>query len=131
MPFPPVPPTPSADARLLQRALFAPAPPGDHNIETFRVYEALEAGALPIALAYKEPGQAAPPGGDYWNALLGRGQPVLSVGSWYDAGHTMCRLISDPPRLRRLLADAGTWWAAYKETLRDRVDAMRADLLRQ
>ena len=112
--------------RLLQRALFAPAPPGDHNIDAFRVYEALEAGTLPIALAYTP---AQPAGGDYWTGLLGRGHPVISVGSWYEAGHAICALIRDPPRLRRALADADAWWAAKKEELRDRVDALRGDLL--
>lgn len=113
-------------AALLQRAVFAPAPAGDHNLDSFRVYEALEAGVLPIAIKSTD---TQPAGGDYFTNLLGPGHPVLGVSSWYEAGHTICGLLKDPPRLRRTLADASKWWAEYKESLRDRVDSLRAALL--
>src|SRR6185312_3174692 len=64
----------TADYRaLMDESMIVPCPAGWSNLESFRVYEALEAGCIPIV--------EKRPGFDYFTALLGP-HPIPTVADW-------------------------------------------------
>lgn len=102
----------SADAygELLRESAFAPAPMGNTMIEVMRLYEALEAGCIPIV-----PRRLTL---DYYRELFGK-HPIPTFRSWSDAA-VFVRGIT-PPAADALQADIGQWWAQYQEALQKRV----------
>lgn len=100
----------------LRDAAFVACPMGNANIESFRVYEALEAGAVPIVEARR--------GFDYFRLLLGP-NPLPTVRSWSQAPALIAELHEDRT-LGALQERTRSWWQGYKEQLRRSV---RADVL--
>jgi len=96
---------------LLQDAIFAPAPCGWWNLESFRVYEALESGAIPIV--EKNPI-------DYFKLLLGD-YPFPSVKSWDNAPFLINKLLANPERLEKLRVKCHIWWNNYKASLKQKI----------
>ena len=98
------------------RAMFVPTPDGNFNVDTFRFYEALEAGALPVVLVTggNQPGQR------YWDGVFGEHHPILHPASWSSAGALMAQL-RRPDMRERLEAyhqQVVDWWLTYKWSLR-------------
>jgi hypothetical protein len=100
---------PSEYARLMSSAKIAPAPAGAVSPDTFRVYEALQAHAVPIAddisPAYNSAG--------YWSALYPDAPfPILS--DYKDLpGYIGDSLADYPKRANRIAA----WWVAEKRRM--------------
>lgn len=99
-------------ADALATAKVAPCPGGPVTPDTFRVWEALEAGALPLADAHA--GERDAPG--YWQTLLGADPPFPLVEAW------------EPELVGRALADwpananrAQAWWLGWKRQLASRL----------
>jgi hypothetical protein len=100
-----------ADYRaLLDECVYAPCPSGWSNLESFRVYEALEAGCIPIV--------EQRPNFDYFTALLGP-HPMPTVSQWSDAPALIERL--DAAATERLRLECVAWWADYKPKLKARL----------
>ncbi|QSR85446.1 exostosin family protein [Methylacidimicrobium sp. B4] len=96
----------------LRDAAFCPCPMGNVVLETFRVYEALEAGCIPIVehrFAF-----------DYFRSLLGE-NPLPSVRSWGEGASYMRRLASDPASLDASQREIRQWWRFYKAKLQREV----------
>jgi GR25 family glycosyltransferase involved in LPS biosynthesis len=72
---------------ILLNSWFVPCPAGN-NGETFRIYEALEAGAVPVIV--QEPGME-----DYLT-FIGRYLPLMLATSWDHAAQLMYSLRKDP-----------------------------------
>jgi len=89
---------------LMDESVFAPCPGGWSNLETFRVYEALEAGAIPIV--------EKRPGFDYYTALLGA-HPMPSFFTWAEAA----AFVADVRDVERLRGACMEWWRALKPGL--------------
>ena len=66
---------------LLLDSVFAPCPAGN-NAETFRIYEALECGAIPLVL------------GEFVGPL-----PLIRLASWAEAGDCITHLMANPDKL--------------------------------
>jgi hypothetical protein len=103
---------PPADyIKTLWKAEWAPCPAGNVRPETFRMWEALEAGAVPIL-------DATSPAGDqgYWPFTLGD-HPFTVLADWSQIGEVM----SQPPPL------VGPWYSGFKAKFRrDIWDAWRS-----
>lgn len=94
----------------LAASKFAPCPSGPATPDTFRLYEALEAGVVPIAdghcPAYPEPG--------YWQHLLQDEPPFPVVTNWDELpGLLNSSLNSWPTLVNRCFA----WWQRHKAQL--------------
>lgn len=96
---------PAEYIRCMAKAKVAPAPSGAVSPDSFRLWEALEAGAIPVADA------VSPVDGltDYWTRLLGE-VPFLVVEDWSQVSWT------------ELLADwnldpVAEWYQGYKRRL--------------
>ena len=88
---------------LLLNSKFVPVPRGNH-FETFRLYEALEHGAIPLYVRT---------GGDdfYWNWLVGH-LSLVEIKQWSDVPALLTSLGED------YQATLCTQWAAWKEECR-------------
>jgi hypothetical protein len=96
---------------LMDESVVIPCPGGWSNLETFRVYEALEAGCIPLVEKRK--------GYDYYRALLGP-HPMPTVANW-DEGAAVLRSLKDGGGLQPLQRACGDWWKTYKARLKDDV----------
>jgi hypothetical protein len=90
--------------------------PGGHNAETFRVYEAMQAGAIPILT--KEPGM------ELYLEYLGRWLPLLIAENWQHATQIVNTLRQNPEiyeQYRTTLLDA---WEKMKNDLQTKARAV-------
>lgn len=84
----------------LRSARFAPAPAGPVSPDNFRLYEALETGAIPIG-----------DGGDYWNYLFGEQVPFPIINDWSEVRHIIS---NNMPNWLPLSNKVFAWWQLYK-----------------
>ncbi len=103
---------------VMTNSAFAPAPMGNVVIETWRFWEALEYGAIPIAPRNL--------GFDYYANLLGP-NPVPTFRTWSQAAGFLSALAADPAALDRLQGEVLGWWASEKERWAARVKAHVAE----
>jgi hypothetical protein len=103
---------PGAYSEMLHDSTFVPCPMGNVNLESFRLYEALDAGAIPIV--------ERRPWMDYYTQLLGE-HPLPSVTSWDEAVHLMKSLLSDPAAMNRMQMVIHEWWGRFQNDLRQRL----------
>lgn len=102
---------PAEFAEALRQSVFCPAPMGNVMIESWRFYEALENGAIPIVERRRTL--------DYYRRLLGP-HPVPSFASWSKARRFVEAAMASPGELDRLQADVLGWWADCKRQWRVR-----------
>lgn len=103
---------------LLGDTVFAPCPMGRLNLECFRLYEALESGAIPIV--------ERRPTLDYFAKLLGP-NPIMGAWSWAAARDKIRLLAADPPRLNQLQREILSWWDMHKQTIKNSISQFVAD----
>jgi hypothetical protein len=92
---------------LMDDTVVVPCPGGWSNLETFRVYEALEAGCIPIV--------ERRPGFDYFTQLLGP-HPIPSVMTWRE-GAALAAWLKDNDGLEALRDQCAQWWHMRKPQL--------------
>ena len=110
---------PERYAQVLAESVFAPCPKG-RSLETFRFYEAIEAGAIPVMELDAYAREHLPP--SYLAA------PVVFVDRWEDAPAKMARLYGDLPGLARRQAELAGW---YRELMGGVVGRLEALLVRR
>jgi hypothetical protein len=99
--------------RILRDSIFVPCSMGNLNLDSFRVYEALECGAIPIL--EKRAGL------DYFSRLLGA-HPLPTFSNWRLAARFISFMLHDRDALVNLQKQCIDWWAGYKQNLRDQVE---------
>jgi hypothetical protein len=94
-------------------AKVSPCPSGPDTPDSFRLYEALEMGVLPIADA------TCPAGGHgYWHQLCGGAPPFPVIDHWKDLPEVMAKAVAGwPGNANRAFA----WWQQYKRNLHHRI----------
>ncbi len=92
---------------FMDDCIFAPCPSGSVNLDSFRVYEALEAGCIPIVERRE--------GFDYFTALLGT-HPMITIDTWSDAPAKIEDVIGRDD-VERIQSSCGEWWRHYKMNL--------------
>jgi hypothetical protein len=90
-------------------SIFVPCPDGI-NAETFRVYEALDAGCIPIVIHSER--------NDMWFRWISSHVPILDISSWDNALRNMYQLLSKPATLEIYRNEVLTAWVNWKNTLR-------------
>jgi hypothetical protein len=99
-------------AQILRDSVFVPCCMGNVNVETPRIYEALECGAVPILEKRISL--------DYFRELLGD-HPMPSFGSWKQAARFILAIQHDRAAKDELSLRCSRWWATYKRDLTQRV----------
>jgi hypothetical protein len=93
---------------LMSNSAFAPAPMGNVTLESFRIYEALDCGAVPIVEKRK--------GFDYFSLLFGP-HPLPCVMDWTEAPKLISHWISAPSALDDLQSRVMEWWSQLRKKL--------------
>ena len=106
---------------LLDETVVVPCAGGWSNLETFRVYEALEAGCIPIV--------EKRPGFDYFTALLGP-HPMPTVMTWTEGAELVKRLKS-AGELESQRRACAAWWRARKPALAESTSQFVRQALRR
>lgn len=94
---------------VLRRSMFVPCPMGNANLESYRTYEALECGAIPIV----EKRWTL----NYYRHLLGPEFPGLVMPSWSAARAEVERVTRSRAELDARQDRCIQWWREYKQTL--------------
>ena len=106
-------PLPPAEYReVMTESVFAPCPMGRLNLECFRLYEALECGAIPIV--------ERRPFFDYFTGLLGP-NPLPAIKHWSDAQRLIQRIGQHPQDLDGLQHEIRLWWSERKLAYRQEI----------
>jgi hypothetical protein len=113
--------------QVLQDTVFAPCPMGNVVLETWRLYESLELGCIPLIEKRL--------GIDYYTNLFGP-NPVPSFHNWNAARRYAESLLGNRHELNRTQGRIRDWWVAHKDRVRAQVRGAlngpsQADELRQ
>ena len=93
-------------SEILTSTIFIPCPNGFFHPETYRLYEALECGCIPIVEnAYK-----------YYDRLFPN-NPFIKVDRWIEAKSVIREWRDDQIKQKR--EECGTWWSQYKKQLQE------------
>jgi hypothetical protein len=98
--------------RALFDSVFVPCPMGNVNLESFRVYESLECGAIPILESRLTL--------DYFRLTLGD-HPLPTFRSWNAAARYIRHLMADSTLLLAKQEECLAWWQGYKVGLKGQV----------
>jgi hypothetical protein len=98
--------------QILHNSTFVPCPMGNVHLESFRTYEAIECGAIPILERRL--------GFDYYANLLGK-HPLPTFSTWKRAARFVETIKGDTPALNRLQGECAEWWNCKKQNLRKRI----------
>jgi hypothetical protein len=100
-------------------SIFVPCPPGMHP-ETFRVYEALENGAIPLIVRSE--------GDEQWIEMLKTSLPILNIPNWQHAAAIVHNLVNDKQMLEIYRNQVLTQWAQYKANLKSQINGIIGEL---
>ena len=101
--------------KILKQSVFAPCPRGNRSVDSFRLYEALECGCIPII--EKDP---------YWKNLLGDHPLIECPPSWEGVGKDMSVLLQDKLFLAEHSKKVFEWWQNHKAALKDSIELICA-----
>jgi hypothetical protein len=101
-----------AFTELLSESVFSPCPMGNVMLETFRVYESLEMGCIPIV--------ECRPWMPYYDHLL-PGHPIPTFPSWGKARSFVEAMSKNEPGLVDYQRTVANWWQGHKVRLRNEV----------
>jgi len=93
-------------------AVFGICPIGRFNLDCFRLYEVMEAGAIPVTLARTERQPYAP---SYWELLFGQNPPFVHRGTWGECLLEVQSLLGNPEACEMRRKEVCRFWAAAKE----------------
>tara|TARA_Y100000590_G_scaffold293279_1_gene330308 strand:+ start:520 stop:1395 length:876 start_codon:yes stop_codon:yes gene_type:complete len=94
--------------QILSQTKFIPCPNGFVHPETYRVYEALECGSIPIVEnAYK-----------YYDRLFPN-NPFLKVDRWVEAKEIINKWTEQ--KINQKSEECNLWWLKYKKKLQDNI----------
>lgn len=102
---------------LLADTVFSPCPMGNVIIETWRLYESLELGCIPLVEKRVSL--------DYYGRMFGP-NPIPAFHTWRQAREYAETLASDRLGLLRKQSELRDWWAAHKVKVRAEVQAALA-----
>jgi hypothetical protein len=97
---------------MLEDSKFALCPRGQVNNDCFRLYEALEAGSIPVALSFAEHMQVRP---SYWHAVFygESNMPFVVADSWEEAAEKVKGII-EQNRGQEVQAQCQEFWTRWK-----------------
>lgn len=103
--------TPEEYAHLLVNSQTVPAPSGPETLDSFRAFEALEAGAIPL-LDLNCP--RIQNGHHYWRSILGD-HPLPMLSNWAEMPEVLEGITQEDNNL------VYAWWQLYKRSIQHRI----------
>ncbi len=111
---------PTEYCEMLRNTKFVPCLRGFCSLESFRIYEALEHGCIPVYVpgdSYNCP--------DELQALYGS-HPFLAIPSWAEAPSILTKLMGNPAVLEPYRQKVMDWWTHTKDQVRTKIAAALA-----
>ena len=112
-------------AKILADSIFVPAPQGGASNDSFRIYEALEAGSIPVVMNNAFSQNFKP---SYWHYVFPGTQkfPFICEDSWINASFRAYTLLTgsdkttesldlDYEELEKIQSECQTFWQYYKK----------------
>jgi hypothetical protein len=99
---------------LLLNSKFVPCPRGQ-NVETYRFYEALECGCIPLVLFTPE--------NDGWIKIFKNQIPFLKLENWGHAAALLQHFSKNPEQMEQYRNAILVSWANYKRSLKETIRA--------
>lgn len=96
--------------KILQQSIFAPCPRGNTSVDTFRLYEAIESGSIPIVVK-----------DEYWNHLFGDNHPLIQVSNWSKAADDISALSKEIKWQEEYSSKLTSWWNDQKNKLKQKI----------
>lgn len=103
---------------MMDHSKFGLCPIGNCNLDTFRFYEVLEAGCIPVVIdnskdqPYDKWNLIS-----YWHALF-KGEnesfPWIHANSWDECSRIVSEILADPERYHHMRAKAKVFWEKWK-----------------
>jgi GR25 family glycosyltransferase involved in LPS biosynthesis len=109
---------PEAYSKLCMTSIFVLCPRG-HNVETFRFYEALEHGAIPVFVREE--------GDDAYFTFLTKHLPIISFPTWGHALVAAVGLLNNQQTLIDYRKHLFTSWIQWKESLKQQCQSVLVD----
>lgn len=92
---------------LMLDTIFIPCARGCYNLDSFRLYEALECGCIPVV-------EKVPY--DYFGSFFGN-HPFIAVSSWTEAPRIIQALLNNPAALEAKREACYEWWQRFKKNM--------------
>jgi dihydrofolate reductase len=109
---------PAAYFQVMKNSKFVLCPVGNCSLDTFRLYEALEACAIPVVLCRNINQPFVRFLKNYWELLFGGEVPFVSTGSWEENVDVVRRYLTYPALYEVVLAQCRQFWENYKTQLK-------------
>lgn len=97
-------------AELFNDSIFVPCPQGNYSIDTCRLCEALQVGAIPIVER-----------NEYWTNLFGADHPLIQIDSWNEVPALIENLLKDKDALEVRRQQTYNWWVNHLTSLQEKV----------
>lgn len=106
-------------ARILKQSKYALCPPGQDSMDSFRLYEALEAGCVPVTLKYSNQFKIYP---SYWHGVFygEHDLPFVMEDSWEDCINKVKTMSESEFKNRQ--KDCITLWNKWKNVWKNEVN---------
>lgn len=98
---------------MLSNSIFALCPPGNIHLDSFRMYEALEAGAIPVTLAFTQQQPYSP---SYWTYVFAQSDaiPFVAEESWEKCMEKVTYLLQHKEELEQVQTKCIEFWNKCK-----------------
>lgn len=103
---------PSEVKKVYSDSVFVLCPFGNAHFDTFRIMEALQAGAIPVVTKFL--------GRDFARYTFGD-HPFLVAENWTEAAEKLRGLSDDPTRLQEYQARVQAWYQNYLHSLQEKI----------
>eukprot|EP00516_Mucochytrium_quahogii_P000776 CAMPEP_0203761706 /NCGR_PEP_ID=MMETSP0098-20131031/14744_1 /ASSEMBLY_ACC=CAM_ASM_000208 /TAXON_ID=96639 /ORGANISM=" , Strain NY0313808BC1" /LENGTH=479 /DNA_ID=CAMNT_0050655819 /DNA_START=271 /DNA_END=1710 /DNA_ORIENTATION=- len=101
---------PAQYQEILLKSVFTLCPQG-HNPEAYRIYEAIEAGSIPIVVLDEFYRQHECDGA--LSVLVRQGAPFIFLNSWSELGDFLERMLDQKVELQKIQADVRSWYSRF------------------
>jgi hypothetical protein len=97
--------------KILEQSIFIPCPRGNSSPDTFRLYEAIEAGSIPVVER-----------DEYWENLFGKDHPIIQVSDWNKAANDIIALSKESQWLEEYSIKLSSWWNKHKAEIKTKIN---------
>lgn len=98
---------------MLNNSKFVPCFKGFSSLESFRLYEALETGSIPVYV----PGESRSGLDNEYTRVLGK-NPILAIPNWAAATMILEKVCGSPEIMEKHRQDLIAWWSQKKQELK-------------
>ena len=104
---------------MINNSKFVPCFKGFSSLESFRLYEALEIGSIPVYV----PGESRSGIENEYVRVLGK-NPLLAIPNWASAPMILEKVCGSPDIMEKHRQDLISWWNNKKQELKMKIKGL-------